>query len=195
MQWLFIAVVLTGAGYFTGVRRRLDAFVVAFFSAAIYFLPGLVGYTLSPTSPRSPIKLPVVLEAEAIGIMVMVTVLILVGGVLWDQWDRRRPAPYWVLEDSRLATWVALGLGVLGVALTVVESGGAAFTEGSGRSSRSLAVVICSGRWGPRSAPFWGFPGGRALHVWLAGRFCFLTCGSAFAARLPRASLRSACSG
>lgn len=130
MQWLFIAVVLTGAGYFTGVRRRLDAFVVAFFSAAIYFLPGLVGYTLSPTSPRSPIKLPVVLEAEAIGIMVMVTVLILVGGVLWDQWDRRRPAPYWVLEDSRLATWVALGLGVLGVALTVVESGGAAFTEG-----------------------------------------------------------------
>ena len=128
MQWLLIAVVLSGVGYFVGVRRRLDAFTVAFFSAAIYFLPGMVGYTLSPTSPRSPFKLPVALEPEAIGIMIAITALIVVGGVLWDQVDRQSPAPGWVLEEARLATWVALALGVIGLAFTAVESGGVAFT-------------------------------------------------------------------
>ena len=128
MQWLFITVVLVGAGYFVGARRRLDAFTVAFFAAAMYFLPGLSGYTLTPVSPRTPIKVPVALESEAVGIMIAVTVLIVVGGVLWARWDRGRPEPDWVLEDSRLATWVALGLGVIGVALTGIESGGVAFT-------------------------------------------------------------------
>lgn len=128
MQWLFIAIVVIGLSYFVGIGRRVDAFLVAFVSAVIYFLPGIVGYTLSPTSPRSPIKLPVALEPEAIAIMLVVTVLILLGGVLWDQWDRRRPAPHWVLEDSRLSPLVALVLSVIGIVLTVAESGGTVFT-------------------------------------------------------------------
>jgi len=128
MQLLLIIVMLLGGAYFVGVKRRLDGFTVAYFSAVIYFLPGIVGYTLSPTSPRSPIKLPVHLEAEAIGIMVAVTASIWIGGAIWDAWDRRRPPPGWMLEESRLATWVALGLACLGVVLTAIESGGVAFT-------------------------------------------------------------------
>jgi hypothetical protein len=128
MQYLFVAVVITGLGYFLGVRRRLDGFSVAYFSAVIYFMPGLAGYTLSPVSPRSPVKLPVELQPEAIGIMLAVTALILVAGILWSQWERWRPAPRWVLEDTGLATWIALGLAVMGLILTAVESGGTAFT-------------------------------------------------------------------
>ncbi len=128
MQYLFVAVVIVGLGYFLGVRRRLDGFAVAFFSAVIYFMPGLAGYTLSPTSPRSPIKLPVALQPEAIAIMLAVTVLILIAGILWSQWDRCRAAPGWVLEDTGLATWVALCIAMLGLVLTAVESGGTAFT-------------------------------------------------------------------
>lgn len=128
MQVLYIVLALSGACYFLVAKRRIDGFSVAYFSAAIYFLPALVGYTLSPTSPRSPIKLPVEIESEAIAIMAMVIVVITISAWLWDQWERGRPAPGWVLEDSRLATWVALGLGVLGVVVTAVESGPSVFT-------------------------------------------------------------------
>lgn len=128
MQVLLIIVVILGCGYFLGVHRRLDAFTVAFFSAVVYFLPGLVGYTLSPVSPRTPVKVPVTLEPEAIAIMVAVTAAILLGGCIWTAFERQATAPGWVLEDARLAPAVAAVLGILGVLLTAAESGSAAFT-------------------------------------------------------------------
>lgn len=127
MQVLLIVVVILGCGYFLGVRRRLDAFSVAFFSAVVYFLPGLVGYTLSPVSPRTPIKVPVELEPEAIAIMAAVTATILLGGWAWTAFERRAAAPAWVLEDARLAPAISAALGVLGVLLTFAESGSTVF--------------------------------------------------------------------
>lgn len=124
----YILVALAGTGYFLAARRRIDGFTVAFFAALVYFLPALAGYTLSPTTPSSPIKLPVAIEPEAIAIMTVVVALITAGGMLWDAWDRDRPSPAWALEDSSLATWIALGVGALGVLVTVVESGPAVFT-------------------------------------------------------------------
>ncbi|MBN8280306.1 MAG: hypothetical protein J0M16_06835 [Gammaproteobacteria bacterium] len=128
MQLLYIVVALAGGAYLLGVRRRPDAFTVAFFSAAIYFLPAIAGYTLSPTSPRSPVKLPVTIEPEAMLIMAAVTSIIVLATMAWDRLDQARPPPNWVLEDSGLAAWIALALGTIGVAGTVLESGGAAFT-------------------------------------------------------------------
>lgn len=127
MQGLLIIVVALGCAYYLGTRRRLDAFTVAFFSAVIYFLPGLVGYTLSPVSPRTPVKVPVELETEAVAIMLAATTALLLGGMAWSALERRLAGPLWRLEDARLAPLLALLLGMLGVALTVVESGPAAF--------------------------------------------------------------------
>lgn len=127
MQVLLIIVAGLGCAYYLGVRRRLDAFSVAFFSALIYFLPGLVGYTLSPVSPRTPVKVPVPLEPEAIAIMAAVTAAIVLAGVGWSALERWLPAPRWRLEDASLAPVVAVTLGLLGVVLTVAESGAAAF--------------------------------------------------------------------
>lgn len=128
MQILLIAIVILGAGFFLGVHRRLDAYSVAFFSAVVYFLPGLVGYTLSPVSPRTPIKVPVQLEPEAMAVMAAVTASILLGGWAWTAFERRAAAPGWVFEDARLAPPIAATLGALGVLLTFAESGGTAFT-------------------------------------------------------------------
>jgi len=186
MQWLFITIVLAGAGYFVGARRRLDAFTVAFFAAVIYFLPGLSGYTLTPISPRTPIKLPVALESEAIGIMSAVTLLIIVGGMLWDRWDRGRTAPSWVLEDSRLATWVALGLGLFGVALTGIESGGVAFTAeksevinvvGRGHLLWQMGATIGAVLAFARRQRFAGLVGWLLLilDMWIGFRYAFAT--------------------
>ncbi len=127
MQLILLAVFIAGACYFTLVPRYLDAFTVAFFSAAIYFLPGLVGYTLSPATPDMPIKLPVEMDPEAIGIMIAVLTSIVLGGVAWDQASRNWGAPGWRLEEARPASSIALLLALAGLLMDSVESGGAIF--------------------------------------------------------------------
>jgi hypothetical protein len=128
VQWVLISVVILSALYFIWARRRVDAFSVAFFSAVIYFLPGIAGYTLAPATPDVPIRLPMALAPEAITIMVAVTSSILFAGFLWNEFDKRQSAPGWVLEDSVLASWIAIALGSVGLVLTVFESDGLVFT-------------------------------------------------------------------
>jgi len=128
MHALLIVIFFAGAAYFAGKRRRLDTFTVAFFAAALYFLPGFVGYTLSPVTPSSPVKLPMAMVTEATAIMSMVLAAIFVGGAIWDAFGvRSRTFRSWRLEDASLAGAIALLIGLLGVVLTWVESGGAAF--------------------------------------------------------------------
>lgn len=45
MQILFCLLIMLGMLYFTCSRKRVDLFSLAFFSAFIYFLPGLFGFT------------------------------------------------------------------------------------------------------------------------------------------------------
>lgn len=127
MQLILLSVILAGGCYFVLVPRLLDAFTVAFFSAAIYFLPGLVGYTLSPVTPDMPIKLPVEIDPEAIGIMIAVTATIVLAAVIWDRLSRDWQAPAWRLEEARSASAVALLLAVAGLLLDAAESGGLIF--------------------------------------------------------------------
>ena len=59
LQLALIALAVAGSAYFILRTRAIDFLTVGWFSAVMYFLPGLVGYTLSPVTPTSPIKLPV----------------------------------------------------------------------------------------------------------------------------------------
>lgn len=129
MQPILICVALPGAAYFWLRERHVDFFTVGYFSALLYFLPGLVGYTLSPVTPASPIKLPVPLATEVYGVMVLVLALILLGAVWYDSRGGRRSKaePAWRLQGSRFACDIAFWAGVLGLILTWFESDGAAF--------------------------------------------------------------------
>jgi hypothetical protein len=127
LQLVLLGTFLAGGCYFFLVPRHLDAFTVAFFSAAIYFLPGLVGYTLSPATPDMPIKLPVEIAPEALGIMIAVLATIAVAAIIWDRFAKHLRPPGWRLEEARSASAVALMLAAAGLLLDAAETGGLIF--------------------------------------------------------------------
>jgi hypothetical protein len=132
MQILLILAFVIGFSYFVFARRRLDTFTVAFASAALYFLPGFVGYTLTPTTPERPVKLPVALDPETTGIMLFVLLSMVVSATVWDLVDLRRPAPGWRIRCTGAVSYVAAALGVLGLLWTIGETGPALFSSDKG---------------------------------------------------------------
>lgn len=128
VQLFLIGCLIAGLFYFAVARRRLDTFTVAFFSAAMYFLPGFVGYTLTPVTPEHPVKTPVALDPEAMAIMLLVLASIPLCAVLWDQFDLRRAGPQFRIRCTPTVSYVALGLGVLGFLWAVAETGPALFS-------------------------------------------------------------------
>lgn len=138
---MLVFVALAGTAYFALRARRFDFFTVGFFSAAIYFLPGLVGYTLSPVTPGSPIKLPVQIVPEAYAIMLFVLSSVIVATVVWDRIGGRGAPGQWVLQDTRLAADIAFWCGLIGMVLTWVTSEGAAF------AADKRVVIENVGRW------------------------------------------------
>jgi hypothetical protein len=127
MQVILLVVLAVGLLYFALRMRRVDAFTVAFFSAVIYFLPGFAGFTLSPITPASPVKLPVPMTPEALGIMVFVLGSIVIGALLWDECQSIVRDPDFRLEPCASSSTIALGLALVGMVLTWLETGGAAF--------------------------------------------------------------------
>ncbi|HPF27281.1 MAG TPA: hypothetical protein PK159_11865, partial [Steroidobacteraceae bacterium] len=126
-QLVLIAIAGIGSMYFTMHPRVVDAFTVAWFGAILYFLPGLVGYTLSPVTPASPFKLPVPLADEAIAVMITVLGMLFIGAAVYDRYFSTRPPAKFYLAECSTATHVALIFATVGLGLTYVESGGAAF--------------------------------------------------------------------
>lgn len=184
MQWLLVACFLLGLGQFVLFRRRLDTFTVAFFSAAIYFLPGLVGYTLTPVTPESPIKLPIEMEPEAIGIMLLVMASIMVGALLWDRVDLRRAPPSWRIQCTGTAAYVAAVLGALGLLWAVVETGPLLFSP----DKSEVITVVSRGHllWemGAATGAIFAYAFGKrfvllfclgllALDMWIGFRYAF----------------------
>lgn len=186
MQLMLLIVLFVGSSYFVFARRRLDAFSVAFFSAAIYFLPGFVGYTLTPVTPENPIKLPTPLELEAIAIMLAVLASIVLGGFVWDLFDLRSSAPRFRLQSSGTVAYVAVIIGLAGFLWAIIEDGPALFApnkriviEVVGRGhllwqmGAALSVPLAWGRrqWAPLLL-------GTALlliDMWIGFRYAFAT--------------------
>jgi hypothetical protein len=127
VQIPLIITFIVGSLYFIGSRRMLDTFTVAFFSCGLYFLPGLVGYTLTPVTPERPFKTPVELAPEAIGIMFFVMVSVVVSAFLWDRFEVRRGPPRWRIQGTPLVAHAALLIGVLGFIWAVLETGSVLF--------------------------------------------------------------------
>jgi len=141
LHFALILVALAGCMYFGLRSRRFDFFTVGFFSSAMYFLPGLVGYTLSPVTPASPIKIPVQIVPEAYAIMLLVLSAVFLSTIVWDQFGERERVKQWVLADAKLAANVAFWCGLVGMLLTWMTSGGAAF------AADKRVVIENVGRW------------------------------------------------
>jgi hypothetical protein len=141
MHLILVLVMLAGVGYFTWRPREVDFLLIGYFASTLYFLPGLVGYTLSPTTPASPIKLPVALEPEAYAVMIAVLSITLAGTLIWDLVPKREARRPIHLADARAAGDIALLLSIVGVVMTWVDSGGVAF----GADKR--VVIENVGRW------------------------------------------------
>ncbi|MEZ5473823.1 MAG: hypothetical protein R3E72_02335 [Steroidobacteraceae bacterium] len=122
-----IAIALLGSVYFATRTRRVDAYTVAWYGGILYFLPGVVGYTLSPVTPDSPIKLPIALVPEASVVMLAVLLALLVTGAIYDELVSRWPSKQPTMAGCEIAAEIALLLALLGLILTYIESGGAAF--------------------------------------------------------------------
>lgn len=141
MQAALVLIWLAGLVYFMKRPREVDFLTIGFFAAALYFLPGLVGYTLSPTTPASPVKLPMQIAPEAYAVMIAVLSANLVGAIVWDHLRHRPAVNHLVLAKARSAGDVAFLCGVIGVLMTWVDSGGAAF------AADKRVVMTTVGRW------------------------------------------------
>lgn len=143
LQVLLIVLAVAGSTYFIVRTRAFDFLTVGWFSAAIYFLPGLVGYTLSPVTPASPIKLPVQLDPRVYVIMCVVLAAILIAAVCYDATQPRREnaSRHWHLQGARAACDILFWTALIGMILTWVESGGAAF------AADKRVVITAVGRW------------------------------------------------
>jgi hypothetical protein len=128
MQLFLVVTFFLGCIYFVGTKRRLDTFTIAFFSCGLYFLPGLVGYTLTPVTPEHPFKTPVELVPEAIAIMLLVMGSVLVSAIIWDRFDLRRSEPSWRMQGTPLMAHAALAIGVIGFVWAILETGPTLFS-------------------------------------------------------------------
>ena len=143
MHIAFLVALVTCSLYYLLARRPIDFLTVGFGSSVIYFLPGIVGYTLTPTTPGSPIKLPVALDPEVYAIMRAGLVGITFGTVVYDLRQRARSTErkFIRLEQAPLAAWIAAALGVLGFLMTWLSS------EGSVFNPDKRVVMESVGRW------------------------------------------------
>lgn len=124
MHVAFILLVVIGWGYFGFCKRPFDLLSLAYASATIYFMPGLVGYTNLPIgSGETWAETALLPEAYVAFCLVM-------GAILLAAWlvDRAQPESeglaVWVIDVPSLwVLWAALLMGYLGFAMTLMQQG------------------------------------------------------------------------
>lgn len=112
MYAAFLTIVAAGGMYFLLSHRRFDAFSLAFFSAGIYFLPGLLGSVRDPAS-----DVPVPIESGTYLVMAAVLAAIAAGGFLFGSDDRHAPIGASVTDRQGAYVALAMAFGSLAMAL------------------------------------------------------------------------------
>ncbi len=140
MYQAFLIVTLVGFLYFLIKKRRFDFFSLAFFSAVVYFMPGLLGYVMEPKPSRSRyvgwVNRPVPILDETYAVMMAVLIGILLGVIVYDLFiDKDRPFTINIpgIEYTYL---VATTIAVVGFIVAIIRLGPAL---GSGDKAELLA--------------------------------------------------------
>ncbi|HUE84642.1 MAG TPA: hypothetical protein VMO26_01050 [Vicinamibacterales bacterium] len=119
---LFFVSVALGALYFSFRDRRFDFFSVAFLSSMVYFMPGFIGFAISPPTQRVMLPTPLRLVPETYAVMIAVLCAVLVGAIVFDAFFADA-APRSVLPGASDAVVSVTVLAVVACALTVLTVG------------------------------------------------------------------------
>lgn len=150
MQTIFILTALAGTAYFASARRCVDYFTLAFFSAAVYFLPGFLGATsfhVEGIWSDTPI------HPEAYGVMITVLFSIVLSALVADRFAPRVPLRLRIPGEA-VAVWFVAAAALAGLA-------GVALTAGRQLlDPDKVSVMKALGRWDILfySAAVVGFP-------------------------------------
>lgn len=130
MSVVFIILVCSGASYFLFVKRRFDFFALAFFSAAVYFIPGWVGHVpdLVNWVTWADLTKRVSLADGTYLVMSVVLVAIWLGAAVSDMAPDVQSLKF-CLQTQPYAMYVALSIAVVGVVLTVATVGSTLLTD------------------------------------------------------------------
>jgi len=160
MQDTFLVISGIGLFYFLFGLRKFDFFSVAFLSACVYFLPGFVGYTVTPISVAE--RSLVDLEDGTYLVMIMVLIAILSGALLVDHTPTRNAPTARLHGTDGSATWTLI-IAVTGYLLSAVTAGEALLSDDK------IAMMERLNRWhiiGATAAPL-GAVLSFALKRWL----------------------------
>jgi len=139
-RFLFLAIYLLGILYFTCRRRNFDAFSMAFFGAAVYFFPAVLGYG-SYSSLGQFVATD--LHPESYMVLVVAMAPIIVGSLLNDSRRGRSLAPErepgtGIRAADRMTLRVVLALAVFFLLLTIRGVGLDAFSMRKSDLSQQL---------------------------------------------------------
>lgn len=77
MKFFFVLIICVSFVYHLFKKRKVDLFTIAFFSAFLYFLPGLFGYVIEPqliNGIREMVKVPLVENAYIVMSLVLISI-------------------------------------------------------------------------------------------------------------------------
>src|SRR5699024_12195866 len=79
MKFFFVLIICVSFVYHLFKKRKVDLFTIAFFSAFLYFLPGLFGYVIEPqliNGIREMVKVPLVENAYIVMSLVLISIIL-----------------------------------------------------------------------------------------------------------------------
>lgn len=137
LQFVFYGVAVGGSAFFLINRRRFDFFTLGFASGLIYFLPGFFGFVRSSRN----FALPEPLHPETYMVFIAVLATIALSAVIYDSVAAGATKTSGRSVSTALTTESALIIALLGLAATLVTSGGDLF------SGQKPEVMEAIGRW------------------------------------------------
>lgn len=140
MIYIFYFMALFGFLYFLVKRRTPDAFLLAFFFALIYFLPGFFGYVNEPYSPN--LRERVHIEAAVYAIYILVLLGLLVSAVIWDHVPRSfKPFPLISGEKAPVSKSVTVSVLLLLLIIVAQSYSGTIFLDDKHLMMRDLPYL------------------------------------------------------
>lgn len=123
MQLLYVIIFVIASLYFLLKKRNFDLYTVAFFSAIIYFLPGLYGYTLHPT-----FKYEMPLVNGTYQVMILIILVLFISTIIYDSLVQEKKLKKINIEGTEFTLNIILAIGFISFLIMLATTGDILFT-------------------------------------------------------------------